>query len=180
MKFLVLMRSMVAISVGVLGICFGSDAQAAATMATQPPCQTGGGACAIFSNTDVVPKFPPFTFNAPSNGVATVLFNGTMNCQNFNATVDSFHGVIDFSTQIVADKGGNANYTEAGGQRFATRIVPYNISDFSNGFNLTASRVVSLSQGRHVFRNLFTKNRMDPNIQCTLYNGNFSVIFFPN
>jgi hypothetical protein len=149
----------------------------AATIKASAVCKRGTSFCMGFSESGTIPPVANFTFVAPTAGTALVSFNGTMQCQNFGAN-DAQHGVVDISTQIVND-ATPPNYQAPGGGRFAMRLVAPTTVSFSGAVNLASSRVVPLTQGSHTFSFRIARNRMDFSMSCTVFNGNFNVVFVP-
>jgi hypothetical protein len=127
-----------------------------------------------------------YTFTAPRAGTALVSFNASMQCINADTTSGDT-GVIDLTTQILTSEAATPNHQAAGGTRFAMRLPPANRAlpgppngiDRSDPIELASSRVVPLTRGSHELFFKILRNRMDSGTSCTLWNGNFDVVFVP-
>jgi hypothetical protein len=156
---------------------FFSGQADAATIKEAPVCKKGGDICLLFGYSGAIPVVKSFTFNAPRAGTALVSFHGSMQCLNNSATAGDT-GVIDLTAQIVND-ATPPSYQEPGGLRITMRLPPGGTVDYSLPVNLGSSRVIALTAGAHTFSFKIVRNRMDFNTDCTVYNGNFTVVFVP-
>jgi hypothetical protein len=146
-------------------------------------CRTGGAFCLQFTSTGGIPAVARLNFRAPTPGTALVAFNGQMQCVNGDTTSGNT-GVVDLTTQILTGAEQTPDYLTTGGSRFAMRIPPASpgssfVIDRSIPINLASKRVVTLTAGPHVFVFRIVRNRMDPATKCTVWNGDFNVVFVP-
>jgi len=171
----------VAVVIGLAIIALQIDsrpAEAAAVIKASAVCKKGSSFCISFTNASSLPSVvASYTFNAPSAGTALVSFNGSMQCDN-DGINDASHGVIDLTTQIMTG-GGTPNFQAPGGSRFTMRLNPSGIPDHSVAVNLASARVVAVTAGANTFNFKILRNRMDGDTSCTVWNGDFNVVFVP-
>ncbi len=173
-------RAAVVIGLAIIALQIDSrPAEAAAAIKASAVCKTGSSFCISFTNASSLPSVvASYTFNAPSAGTALVSFNGSMQCVNNAVLDDASHGVIDLTTQIMTG-GGAPNFQAPGGSRFTMRLSPPSIFDHSVPVNLASGRVVSVTAGANTFSFKLARNRMDSDTSCTVWSGNFNVVFVP-
>ena len=171
-------RKLAAVAAAVLGIMTidAAPAEAAAKIATQPPCSTSGDACFNFGVGIVglgTFDLQSFQFTAPSAGKAAVSFNGSLLC---SAPTGSIWKVVDLVTQITDTTSGTIGPGLPGGLRQATVLAP----NTSQTFNLAATRTFTFgSAGTRTFHYRVRPLRIDSGANCYVYNAAFTVIFIP-
>ena len=158
---------------------FGTlQVSAGAVVRTQTPCvdKTLGYCLAFFGPSPTIPVIRAFNFNAPSAGTAEVIFHGSLFCGNHSVGVEE---VVDLATQIVTTGSAVPDPNGPGGLRLAEALAPKTIT-LSDTFNLASTRVVTIpAAGANRFLFKISVLRMDPQIECFVYNAVFSVVFIP-
>ena len=144
-------------------------------------CQPGDGSCFYtFNASEPMPLWlDNVVVNAPRAGVATVVLNGTMQCEYPSFTQGDV-GVVDLTAVI--SKGKDAPpFGGRGSARFAMRIPPISgsgpLPSLSYAVNLASTQMFEVKKGKTEFRYWFNRNRMDANTKCTVFDVTMSATF---
>ena len=148
----------------------------AASILRQNACSTGSF-CFSISPTSTIPIVRSFSFDAPRDGMALVVFNGTLYCASSTAA----DTVVDFTAQIVQKPSDVPDPNGPGGMRIATvfKDTPDHAFDASSTFNLASSRAFPVSAGTNKVHFKLNRLRMDASTSCIVYSATFSVVTAP-
>jgi hypothetical protein len=167
-----------------LGTLLVAGPSFAAFTVTQPPCNpnpTFSLACSSFTARTSPEIVRSFTFNAPSAGVALVMFHGSVYCQTLHT---SRPVIVDFVSQIVTSPTVAAFAHEPGGQRHSAVLDALGTAGTgifaAQTFNLASTRAIPIgAAGANTVYFRMRRVAMDGVVTCKVYSPAFTVSFTP-